>query len=107
MGFLTSIVGIIVSLPGGFFFIVKPRSTAAHEIVDSRSMLNEKESVPLLMGAIAGTLDGKGISYEVVFVDDGSTDGHLRPSKSYMKGMRRMSAFSASAVTTENRPRSV
>jgi hypothetical protein len=38
MGFLTSIVGIIVSLPGGFFFIVKPRSTAAHEIVDSRSI---------------------------------------------------------------------
>ena len=26
MGFLTSIVGIIVSLPGGVFFIVKPRS---------------------------------------------------------------------------------
>ena len=38
MGFLTSIVGIIVSLPGGFFFIVKPRSTAAHEIVNSRSI---------------------------------------------------------------------
>jgi len=28
MGFLTSIVGIIVSLPGGLFFIVKPRSIA-------------------------------------------------------------------------------
>jgi glycosyltransferase 2 family protein len=38
MGFLTSIVGIIVSLPGGFFFIVKPRSKAAHEIVNSRSV---------------------------------------------------------------------
>ena len=38
MGFLTSIVGIIVSIPGGFFFIVKPRSTASHEIINSRSI---------------------------------------------------------------------
>lgn len=44
-------------------------------------LLNEKESVPLLMGAIAGTLDGKGISYEVVFVDDGSTDGSFEALK--------------------------
>jgi hypothetical protein len=38
MGFLTSIVGIIVSLPGGFLFIVKPRSTASYGIVNSRSV---------------------------------------------------------------------
>jgi Uncharacterised protein family (UPF0104). len=38
MGFLTSIVGIIISIPGGFLFIVKPRSKVAHEIVNSHSV---------------------------------------------------------------------
>jgi hypothetical protein len=38
MGFLTSIVGIIVSIPGAFFFIVKPRSRAPYESVNSHSI---------------------------------------------------------------------
>jgi glycosyltransferase involved in cell wall biosynthesis len=38
-------------------------------------LYNEKESLPLLMEEIAKTLDSYGKSYEVVFVDDGSTDG--------------------------------
>jgi len=38
-------------------------------------LYNEKESLPHLMAEIAKTLDSCGKSYEVVFVDDGSTDG--------------------------------
>jgi glycosyltransferase involved in cell wall biosynthesis len=36
---------------------------------------NEKESLPELMKGISSTLDQSGKSYEVVFVDDGSSDG--------------------------------
>jgi dolichol-phosphate mannosyltransferase len=38
---------------------------------------NEEENVPILMEEIARALDGKGWSYEVVAVDDGSTDRSL------------------------------
>ena len=37
MGFLSSIIGIIVTLPGGILFIVKKRSAAKHEIIRSNS----------------------------------------------------------------------
>jgi glycosyltransferase involved in cell wall biosynthesis len=57
-------------------------------------LLNEKESVPLLMEAITGALDGKGISYEVVFVDDGSTDGSFQALKAlYEKYAPRVRIF--------------
>ncbi|MBE9113895.1 glycosyltransferase family 2 protein [Nodosilinea sp. LEGE 07298] len=36
---------------------------------------NEYESLPALVGAIAHVLDGMGRSYEILGVDDGSTDG--------------------------------
>jgi glycosyltransferase involved in cell wall biosynthesis len=36
---------------------------------------NEYESLPALVGAIARVLDGMGRSYEILGVDDGSTDG--------------------------------
>ena len=36
---------------------------------------NEEGSLPLLMEAIAEALNGLGLTYEVIFVDDGSTDG--------------------------------
>ncbi|MDO5576779.1 MAG: glycosyltransferase family 2 protein, partial [Fibrobacter sp.] len=36
---------------------------------------NEKESLPLLAKSIAGVLEQQAFSYEVIFVDDGSTDG--------------------------------
>jgi glycosyltransferase involved in cell wall biosynthesis len=35
---------------------------------------NEEENVPILLDEIARALDGKGWSYEIVAVDDGSTD---------------------------------
>lgn len=38
-------------------------------------LYNEKESLPLLMDSIVKVLDVSGNEYEVVFVDDGSTDG--------------------------------
>jgi glycosyltransferase involved in cell wall biosynthesis len=36
---------------------------------------NERENVPLLHEAIARAVDPRGIAVEVIFVDDGSTDG--------------------------------
>jgi glycosyltransferase involved in cell wall biosynthesis len=36
---------------------------------------NEAESLPVLLREIAGVCEGEGISYEVLVVDDGSTDG--------------------------------
>jgi glycosyltransferase involved in cell wall biosynthesis len=38
---------------------------------------NEEENLPILMDEIARALDGKGWSYEVVAVDDGSSDRSL------------------------------
>ena len=38
---------------------------------------NEEENVPLLLDEIKGALDGRGWSYEIVAVDDGSRDGSL------------------------------
>lgn len=38
---------------------------------------NEEENVPILLGEIARALDGKGWIYEIVAVDDGSSDRSL------------------------------
>ncbi|MDR2894162.1 MAG: glycosyltransferase family 2 protein, partial [Alistipes sp.] len=38
-------------------------------------LFNEEESLPELAGWIARVCDGAGLSYEIIFVDDGSTDG--------------------------------
>jgi len=38
---------------------------------------NERDNLPLLIEEIGRSLDGRGGSYEVVAVDDGSTDGSL------------------------------
>ena len=39
------------------------------------SLFNEEESLPELLENIHSTFDGQGVEYEVVMVDDGSTDG--------------------------------
>ena len=39
---------------------------------------NEEENVPLLLREIAAALEGRGWSYEIVAVDDGSTDRSLQ-----------------------------
>jgi dolichol-phosphate mannosyltransferase len=38
---------------------------------------NEEENIPILLREIATAIDGKGWTYEIVAVDDGSTDGSL------------------------------
>lgn len=38
---------------------------------------NEEENVPVLLGEIAAALEGRGWTYEIVAVDDGSTDRSL------------------------------
>src|SRR5215210_4944559 len=38
---------------------------------------NEEENVPILLREIAAAIDGKGWTYEIVAVDDGSTDRSL------------------------------
>jgi dolichol-phosphate mannosyltransferase len=38
---------------------------------------NEEENIPLLLAEIAAAVDGRGWSYEIVAVDDGSTDRSL------------------------------
>ena len=38
-------------------------------------LFNERESLPELSGRIAAALDGENLEWEVIFIDDGSTDG--------------------------------
>jgi glycosyltransferase involved in cell wall biosynthesis len=40
------------------------------------TIYNEEENIPLLVGRITDALDG--IEYEIIYVDDGSTDGSLK-----------------------------
>jgi len=40
-------------------------------------LLNEEQSLELLYGEIAAALEAEGHPYEVIFVDDGSTDGSM------------------------------
>ena len=65
--------------------------------------LNEYQNVPVLMSRIAATFDGSGIEFEVVFVDDHSTDGtievikevaKLYPARLHMKSGKRGKAHS-------------
>jgi len=41
-------------------------------------LLNEEESLRPLMEKIRGTLDATDLTYEVIFIDDGSTDGSMQ-----------------------------
>jgi dolichol-phosphate mannosyltransferase len=39
---------------------------------------NEEENLPVLIPALTKVLEGLGCSFEMIFVDDGSSDGSLR-----------------------------
>ena len=39
--------------------------------------LNEERTIPALVERLRPVLDGLGLEWEVIFVDDGSTDGTL------------------------------
>ncbi len=52
-------------------------STASPDLSLVIPVYNERENLPTLLAEIAAALDGAGWSYEVVAVDDGSTDGSL------------------------------
>lgn len=49
-------------------------------------LFNEKESLPELCSRIAAVMDGEGLSYEVLLVDDGSNDGSWECIKDLQKG---------------------
>lgn len=49
-------------------------------------LYNEEESLPELHARLSGTLTGMGVSYEILFVDDGSTDGSYRVLQSLHEG---------------------
>ncbi len=46
---------------------------------------NERENLPVLYSRLSAVLEGEGLSYEIVFVDDGSRDGSLE----LMRGLAR------------------
>lgn len=55
--------------------LVTPRSVQPMRVSAVVPIYNEVESIPVLLEAIAGVMQQNGLSYEIVCVDDGSTDG--------------------------------
>ena len=74
-------------------------------------LYNEEESLPELTAWIDRVARENGLSYEIVFVDDGSTDGSwetLERLKEHYRALRaiRMCGASGFAATTASRPHS-
>ena len=65
-------------------------------------LLNEKDSLQELHDWIANVMQSNHFSYEIIFIDDGSTDGswetisHLSESNSNVKGLRFLANFGKS-----------
>ena len=55
--------------------LVTPRPLQQPRVSAVVPVYNEVESIPLLVETIAGVMQHHGLSYEIVCVDDGSTDG--------------------------------
>lgn len=68
--------------------------TAAPDLSVVFPVYNEEENVPILLDEIARALDGSGWTYEMVAVDDGSTDRSLE----VLRGLK--SKYSALRVIT-------
>ncbi len=70
-------------------------------------LLNEAESLPELAAWITRVCDGQGYEWEIIFVDDGSTDEswevicRLRQSNSQIKGIRFQRNYGKSAALNE------
>ncbi len=68
------------------------------------SLFNEEESLGELLSGITSTLQGSGMDYEVIMVDDGSTDGswsriqELRKGCSRLRGIRFRRNYGKSAA---------
>ena len=66
--------------------------------------LNEEESIPELTAWISRTLEGKGLSFDIWFVDDGSTDKtwdvikQLKAQYPFVKGIRFRRNYGKSAA---------
>ncbi|HEY9825077.1 MAG TPA: glycosyltransferase, partial [Stenomitos sp.] len=54
---------------------VQPLVPSALQVSVVVPLYNEVESVPHLLDAIAQVLQREGLAYEIIAVDDGSTDG--------------------------------
>ena len=56
---------------------------------------NEVENLPILQQQLAATLTSLGTSYEIIYVDDGSTDGSLSGLRGNCPGLMTMSGSSS------------
>lgn len=71
-------------------------------------LLNEEESLPELTAWIEKVMQANGYSYEIIFVDDGSTDNSwdvieaLRTKNSYVKGIKFQRNYGKSAGLNES-----
>lgn len=68
-------------------------------------LFNEEESLPELYAWIERVMQANGFSFEVIFVNDGSTD-HSWEVIEKLKAQSEHVKVSNSAVTTVNHPRS-
>lgn len=75
--------------------------------VNSRSLLNEDESLPELCGWIESVMQQNGYSYEVILVDDGSTDASweviqtIGKKNPHFKGIKFQRNYGKSAALNE------
>ena len=57
-------------------------------------LLNEEESLPELLAWIRSVMNANGYEYEVLFIDDGSTDGSWAKIQELAKGDERIKGIS-------------
>ena len=57
-------------------------------------LLNEEESLPELLSWIRSVMNANGYEYEVLFIDDGSTDGSWAEIRELAKGDERIKGIS-------------